>query len=96
MEITKEDEKKFAILYERYMEKKNKEEFEGEIFMQKFLKEQVNKKLSLNGYLITKIEHIPAIAGERRMFFISCEGTRGTFMYEDELLERLKGSERDV
>jgi hypothetical protein len=26
MEITKEDEKKFAILYERYMEKKNKEE----------------------------------------------------------------------
>lgn len=27
MEITKEDEKKFAILYERYMEKKNKEEF---------------------------------------------------------------------
>lgn len=29
MEITKEDEKKFAILYERYMEKKNKEEFEA-------------------------------------------------------------------
>lgn len=87
MEITKEDEKKFAILYERYMEKKNKEEFEA---LRK--KEQVNKKLRLNGYLITKIEHIPAIAGERRMFFISLEGTRGTFMYEDELLEQLKGS----
>lgn len=29
MEITKEDEKKFAILYERYMEKKDKEEFEA-------------------------------------------------------------------
>jgi hypothetical protein len=29
MEITKEEEKKFAILYERYMEKKNKEEFEA-------------------------------------------------------------------
>lgn len=29
MEITKKDEKKFAILYERYMEKKNKEEFEA-------------------------------------------------------------------
>lgn len=29
MEITKEDEKKFAILYERYMEKKNKEGFEA-------------------------------------------------------------------
>ena len=29
MEITKEDENKFAILYERYMEKKNKEEFEA-------------------------------------------------------------------
>ena len=72
------------------------EEMVGEIFMQKFLKEQVNKKLSLNGYLITKIEHIPAIAGERRMFFISCEGTRGTFLYEDELLEQLKGSESPV
>jgi hypothetical protein len=68
----------------------------GEIFMQKFLKEQVNKKLRLNGYLITKIEHIPSIAGERRMFFISLEGTRGTFMYEDELLEQLKGSESHV
>ena len=29
MEITKEDEKKFAVLYERYMKKKNKEEFEA-------------------------------------------------------------------
>jgi hypothetical protein len=74
----------------------NDEEMVGEIFMQKFLKEQVNKKLSLNGYLITKIEHIPAIAGERRMFFISCEGTRDTFLYEDELLEQLKGSESPV
>ena len=74
----------------------NDEEMVGEIFMQKFLKEQVNKKLRLNGYLITKIEHIPAIAGEKRMFFISCEGTRGTFMYEDELLEQLKGSESPV
>jgi hypothetical protein len=37
MEITKEDEKKFAILYERYMEKKNKEEFEA-LFMKRFPK----------------------------------------------------------
>lgn len=62
MEITKEDEKKFAILYERYMEKKNKEEMEGE---ELFCKQGLEESMELK----KRIESLPCEEEQVRLSF---------------------------
>lgn len=61
MEITKEDEKKFAILYERYMEKKNKEEMAEELFCKQGLEESMELK--------KRIESLPCEEEQVRLSF---------------------------
>ena len=56
----KEDEKKFAILYERYMEKKNKEEA-GELFCKQGLEESMELK--------KRIESLPCEEKQVRLSF---------------------------
>jgi len=79
MEITKEDEKKFAILYERYMEKKNKEEFEDKMAEELFCKQGLEESMELK----KRIESLPCEEEQVRLSFWDRIGLffRGVFLW---------------
>jgi hypothetical protein len=76
MEITKEDEKKFAILYERYMEKKNEvNKMAEELFCKQGLEESMELK--------RRIESLPCEEEQVRLSFWDRIGLffRGVFLW---------------
>ena len=75
MEITKEDEKKFAILYERYMEKKNKEEFEA---LRKYVV-NINERNKMAEKLFCERGLAESMELKKRIESLPCEEVRLSF-----------------